>query len=278
MENPVLARRLLTEFLKSRRAKLSPDKLGFGNSSRRRRTQGLRRSEAAELAGVSEEWYTLLEMGQPRASTRNLVDAVCRAFELNDAERGYVHDLVFGASEAPSNRRLHPSIELAVQRIGDAGLIVSNEWLTVISCNTIARDILLIKDDDELPERNLLYRLFTDSKIRTLAGSQWMEHARRHVGLFRRALARDPGNPEARTIIDRLTGIPEFEELWKSQDVYSFEMYNEDSLEPLVLNHPVYGEIALRTVALEAPGWPGVHICCLTPAGDGSGFSTSSSV
>ena len=266
MEKPT-ARRLLTEFLKSRRARLSALKLGFEGSPRRRRTKGLRRSEAAKLAGVSTEWYTLLEMGRPRAVTHRLIDAVCRAFELNDAERDYVHNLAFGVQANHLEHGLHPSIESMLQHAGDLGLIVFDEWLTVVRCNDMAKKLLLIGDDEEWPKRNFLYRLFTDSEIRTLAGSQWKSHAGRHVGLFRYALARDPDNPQAHAIIEHLTGIPEFDALWASQDVYSFEMYNKDVLEaPVTLNHPLYGNITLHTVALEASGWPGEHICCLTPA------------
>jgi hypothetical protein len=40
-------RALLTEFLKTRRARLSPAEFGFFEETERRRTQGLRRAEVA---------------------------------------------------------------------------------------------------------------------------------------------------------------------------------------------------------------------------------------
>ena len=53
----------LAEFLRSRRARLSPEQVGLSRGMRRR-TPGLRREEVALLAGVSPEWYTWLEQGR----------------------------------------------------------------------------------------------------------------------------------------------------------------------------------------------------------------------
>jgi hypothetical protein len=53
----------LAEFLRSRRARLSPEQVGVPRGTRRR-TPGLRRGEVALLAGVSPEWYTWLEQGR----------------------------------------------------------------------------------------------------------------------------------------------------------------------------------------------------------------------
>src|SRR6266849_432625 len=53
----------LAAFLRSRRARLSPEQAGLPRGTRRR-TPGLRRGEVATLAGVSPEWYTWLEQGR----------------------------------------------------------------------------------------------------------------------------------------------------------------------------------------------------------------------
>src|SRR5690242_10792608 len=52
----------LSDFLKSRRARISPASVGLPSRSRRR-TPGLRREEVADLAGVGVTWYTWLEQG-----------------------------------------------------------------------------------------------------------------------------------------------------------------------------------------------------------------------
>ena len=59
-------------FLSSRRAKITPEQAGVVLYGRNRRVPGLRRSEVADLAGVSVEYYAQLERGNlagsPRAS------------------------------------------------------------------------------------------------------------------------------------------------------------------------------------------------------------------
>ena len=56
-------RRELANFLRTRRERLSPTRLGLP-PRQRRRVEGLRREEVAELAGISASWYTWLEQGR----------------------------------------------------------------------------------------------------------------------------------------------------------------------------------------------------------------------
>ena len=265
------ARALLTAFLKSRRARLSPSELGFQDENKRRRTQGLRRSEAARLAGVSTEWYTLFEMGRERAMTQRIIEPVARALRLDVAERDYLYDLVRGEPLIRENRELHPSIDFALKSFRDSALSVYDPWLTRLRWNAVAQEIFMIESGGEWIRHNLLWRLFTDRQMQKLGGDAWREHARRNVGLFRRSLARDPLNPDAHTIITALTGIAEFDELWSAHDVYSFEMYSHACMTaPYDVHHPRYGRIALQAILLEIPGWPGAHVRYMTPADDAS--------
>lgn len=47
----------LGDFLRTRRARLSPEVVGLPRGGRRK-TPGLRRAEVAQLVGVSVDWYT----------------------------------------------------------------------------------------------------------------------------------------------------------------------------------------------------------------------------
>lgn len=49
---------VLGAYLRQRRTKLDPGAFGYDG---RRRTQGLRREEVAQLAHISATWYTWLE-------------------------------------------------------------------------------------------------------------------------------------------------------------------------------------------------------------------------
>ncbi|HEY8983411.1 MAG TPA: transcriptional regulator, partial [Streptomyces sp.] len=48
----------LSEFLRTRRARLQPEDVGLSGFGRHRRVPGLRREELAQLAGVSVAYYT----------------------------------------------------------------------------------------------------------------------------------------------------------------------------------------------------------------------------
>lgn len=67
MEEDLKRRKELGAFLKSRRTRF-PNDLGI-QSAPHRRAKGLRREEVADIAGVSNIWYTWLEQGRAKCST-----------------------------------------------------------------------------------------------------------------------------------------------------------------------------------------------------------------
>ncbi|MGH3122973.1 MAG: helix-turn-helix domain-containing protein, partial [Streptosporangiaceae bacterium] len=82
----------LGEFLKARRARLSPGDFGMAPGSRRR-TPGLRREEVALLAGVGVTWYTWLEQGRQINASTQVLDAVASTLRLDRAEREHLYRL-----------------------------------------------------------------------------------------------------------------------------------------------------------------------------------------
>ena len=86
-------------FLSSRRAKITPDQAGLTVFHRNRRVPGLRRSEVADLAGVSVEYYTQLERGTVRGVSEDVLDAIARALRLDEVERTHLFDLVRAAKQ-----------------------------------------------------------------------------------------------------------------------------------------------------------------------------------
>src|SRR4051794_6556129 len=85
-------RRLLSDFLRSRRAALRPDDVGLPAGGRRR-TPGLRREEVAVLAGVGTTWYTWLEQGRDVRASLSVLEGVADALRLNGAERAHLIEL-----------------------------------------------------------------------------------------------------------------------------------------------------------------------------------------
>ncbi len=75
-------RRELREFLMSCRSRVTPSDVGLPLSARRRRVDGLRRDEVAELIGVSEDWYRWLESGRDVRVSPKLLARLARALCL----------------------------------------------------------------------------------------------------------------------------------------------------------------------------------------------------
>ncbi len=77
-------RREIRDFLTSRRAKVTPEQTGLRTTGTRR-VPGLRRSEVAQLAGVSVEYYSRLERGDLAGVSDAVLEALSRALQLDDA-------------------------------------------------------------------------------------------------------------------------------------------------------------------------------------------------
>ena len=71
----------LSGFLRSRRARVTPQQVGL-TAGAGRRVPGLRREEVALLAGLSADYYTRLERGRPINASDTVLDAVARALRL----------------------------------------------------------------------------------------------------------------------------------------------------------------------------------------------------
>src|SRR5919198_2777453 len=86
----------IRDFLTSRRARLTPDKVGL-SSYGSRRVPGLRREEVAVLAGVSVPYYIRLERGDLAGVSDGVIEGLARALQLDEAERAHLWDLARAA-------------------------------------------------------------------------------------------------------------------------------------------------------------------------------------
>src|SRR4051812_49879697 len=112
----------IREFLATRRAKITPEEVGLPAGTGLRRVPGLRREEVAVLAGVSTDWYTRLEKGHIAGVSEDVLEAVTRALQLDDAERTYLFDLARAAAK-PSRtppRRSRAQLQPRVQWMLDS--------------------------------------------------------------------------------------------------------------------------------------------------------------
>ena len=120
----------LGAFLRSRRARLTPEHVGIASFGARR-VPGLRREELAQLAGVSATYYTRLEQGQSTNASESVIEALARALELDDDERAHLHRL---ARPGPSRA----SARGAARRRARARSGSSRRWACPRSCSAAA--------------------------------------------------------------------------------------------------------------------------------------------
>ena len=92
-------------FLSSRRAKITPEQAGLEVYGTKRRVKGLRREEVATLAGISVEYYTRLERGNAAGASEDVLHAIARTLQLDEAERDHLFDLVRAANTTAPARR-----------------------------------------------------------------------------------------------------------------------------------------------------------------------------
>jgi transcriptional regulator with XRE-family HTH domain len=101
--------------LATRRAKVTPEQAGLPVYGAHRRVSGLRREEAALLAGISVEYYTRLERGNVGEVSDSVLDGVVHALQLDEAERDHLFRLVRTAATrrpsrgGPARRRIRPT-------------------------------------------------------------------------------------------------------------------------------------------------------------------------
>ncbi|KAA9373455.1 helix-turn-helix domain-containing protein [Microbispora cellulosiformans] len=217
-------RRELAAFLRSRRERISPADVGLP-AGIRRRTPGLRREEAAQLAFISTEYYTRLEQARGPRPSREVLAGLARALRLSDAERAHLHHLA-GSPVAPPPgppREVRQSILDLVRRLPQSAAFVTSATLEVLAWNDLAA--ALMEDFSAVPrrDRNLVRRVFLGPhpEGRRLYGVSDSDAFARHAARrLRAAAARYPDAPEVTGLVDELlAGSPEFARLWASHEV-----------------------------------------------------------
>jgi transcriptional regulator with XRE-family HTH domain len=189
-------------FLTSRRARLTPTEAGLPDVGGQRRVSGLRRSEVAQLAAISVEYYTRLERGNVRGVSDEILASLATALRLDDVERAHLAALV-RAANAPHRVAerdggavyVRPSRQRLLDAMTDAAAFVRNAHLDILATNPLARALYrdMLDTDDQPP--NLARFVFLDPRARRFY-RDWAGIAHDAVGSLRTAAARTPANTD----------------------------------------------------------------------------------
>ena len=253
-------RRELAQFLRAKREQTPPppDSL-FPTHGRR--VPGLRREEVAELALISDTYYTKLERAKVPGISSAVLDGLTFALALTPQERGYVASLipVAGHQALPSDTLADPltPTRRLLDALGDTPAHVHNERADIIATNPAGR--ALYPYHFEHAERpNSVAFLFLDPRAKEFF-EDWRQWADQGVHYLRNALARDPGSRLVSSMVERLRGRSvEFSQAWESHHV-AFQQFGTRQL-----NHPVVGPIKIDFQGLQPIGHERMRIVVYT--------------
>ncbi|HEY2650388.1 MAG TPA: helix-turn-helix domain-containing protein [Solirubrobacteraceae bacterium] len=130
----------LGQYLHARRALIQPEDVGvprFGV----RRVPGLRREEVAMLAGISPNYYVRLEQGQDQRPSREVLDALARALQLDDDATAFLHSLSELTRPRIPTNELEPaptSIQQLINAWRTTPAFVHNKHLDVLAANPVS--------------------------------------------------------------------------------------------------------------------------------------------
>ncbi|MFG2945095.1 helix-turn-helix domain-containing protein [Streptomyces adustus] len=233
----------LSEFLRSRRARLKPEDVGLPDFGRHRRVPGLRREELAQLAGVSVAYYTRLEQGNGRNVSAEVLDSIARALRLTGAEHAHLTHLA-----KPKQHKRRPAARQQQVRTGLRQLLDSMEGIPayvsgrrsdILAWNRMAA--ALFGDWSELPaqERNWARLVFLRPDYRELF-VDWDQKATDIVSYLRMDAGCHPDDPRLSALVGELSVKSEvFRRLWATHDV------KEKSHGTKRMRHPLVGDLAL---------------------------------
>jgi transcriptional regulator with XRE-family HTH domain len=255
----------IRQFLATRRAKLTPEQVGLPAGGGTRRVPGLRREEVAVLAGVSTDWYIRLEKGHISGVSEDVLDAVARALQLDEAERAHLFDLARAARPTRAPRRqnrnqVRPSLQRVVDSMLSTPAFVRNGRLDLLAINTLGRALYAPVFDDPARPANLARFNFLDPRARDFYPN-WDDAAHTSVALLRTEAGRDPHNRDLTNLVGELaTRSDEFRTRWAAHNVRLHQRGTK------TFHHPVVGRLELSFDAMDLPADPGLTLTAYTAA------------
>jgi transcriptional regulator with XRE-family HTH domain len=253
----------LGEFLKARRARLSPGDFGMTPGSRRR-TPGLRREEVALLAGVGVTWYTWLEQGRQINASTQVLDAVASTLRLDRAEREHLYRL---AEATPLHtecaaRAVPDVIREIVDSLDPLPASLLNGRHDMLMSNSASEELFWDWHTMPCVHKNTLWCCITEPTARGKF-PEYDAHVRYLVARMRSAYSRHIGDPDWEEDIRRLASLSrEFADLWARHEVADPEPRT------LTYLHPQAGTLCLAVSELQVPAMPEARIVVYTPQDD----------
>ncbi|MFD9691176.1 helix-turn-helix transcriptional regulator [Kitasatospora sp. NPDC059088] len=257
----------LGDFLRSRRARIQPEEVGLPAHGRRR-VQGLRREEVAQLAGVSVDYYIRLEQGRGGSASDAVLDAVARVLRLDEAETAHLRSLNRPPKETPArvrgDRRVRPGTRLLLDLMAGVPAFVLGRRMDVLAWNALGDAVNGFSERAAAGKPgaplNQVRDAFLDPAARTLY-RQWDAVAAETVAQLRRDAGLHPDDPALAALVGELSvRSEEFRRLWADH------LVREKTSGVKLLRHPLVGDLDLGFETLAVQGSPDQVLVAYTAA------------
>lgn len=237
----------LGEFLRLRRGELIPAQVGLPELGHgRRRVQGLRREEVAQLVAISTDYYMRIEQGR-LAPSPPVLAALVRELRLTRDQAAYVEGLVRQAGQEgrrPTRRRrsrpaVHPHLARLMGELHGTPALVFGPRLDILAWNDLAA--ALLHDFAAVPDRqrNYVRMVFTDPAMREIY-PDWDDVARTCVEVLRMEAGTNPTDPALSELVGELSiADPDFRTWWAEHRVAHQDFGSKR------IAHPRVGELTL---------------------------------
>ena len=249
-------RTAVSDFLRTRRDRITPEQAGIIGGSRRR-VPGLRREEVAMLAGVSVEYYARMERGDLAGVSAEVLDSVAQALRLDEAERDHLDDLARAAGPRPMRRRkkacekgVTPAFQRFLDAVTGAPVWVRDRRMDFVAANALGRALYAPLFEDPSGRANTARFTFLDPAAR-LFFPDWEANADGIVATMRTYAGQNPLDKGLTDLIGELvTRSDAFRQRWSVHDVRHHRAGAKR------IHHPVVGDLELSYEAMDLPANP----------------------
>jgi len=252
----------LGDFLRTRRARQTPEEVGLPKGTRRK-TPGLRRAEVAQLVGVSVDWYTWLEQGRPITPSTQVLERLVQTLRLDAHER--THLFLLAQQQAPpalmqEPEIVSPALQHFLDQFGTRPAFVSGRRWDILAWNDAGCAVFDDFRRRTAPrERNTIWGIFTNPLARQVV-VDWEEDARQLLAQFRSMCGRYPGDAQLTELIhDLMLASPEFRAWWPDHEVRSGQEGRK------TLNHPQVGYLLFERLTFQVFDTPDLKVTVYTP-------------
>lgn len=245
----------LGQFLKKKRASLTPEHVGLPRG-KKRKVSGLRREEVADLANLSVDWYIRLEQGRAVQPSVDVLMSLSGALQLNRKERDYLFNLADQRlpEEMPGEVVVSSRLQQFLDAQNPCPAYISDDHWNIVGWNKAAALVFGDYARMTVLQRNSLWRAFTDPYLKGLLDN-WEGHAKLRVSQLRMAHSQFPANSEHLALIDELRRQSEIFNVWWNEP---FIMGTPEGKK--LLHHPVVGDIRIDYLSFQTDEHPNATV------------------